>query len=873
MRLEQPKEPADIAARVRELRRGMGLSQERLAVLLGVSFASVNRWERGAVQPSRATLDRIGRIEAAVSVGTPVGAALRATRTTMTSATRTRRRPSPMSPPQLVPVPPARLPRPMTSFVGRQQELLHLMPLVGEERLVTLTGLGGSGKTRLAIQIALAGEERFGSRRWWVGLATLSDPRLVAETVAAALDVRELAGEDIAVTLSRFIGTGPALLVLDNAEHLVEAVAVHVAVLQEHCPNLHVLVTSQVLLDLPGERRYPVPALDDQAIHLFAARAAANDPSFELTSANREQVAKLCDRLDGLPLAIELAAAWIPTLGLEEILERLDDRFRLLVGGSAHDLPRHRTMRATVEWSRARLVAEDAHRLDRLGVFVGSFDLAAAEAVVTDGGRSMLATVRDLVSASLLLAESIGDRTRYRLLESVRQFALEKLEEDGELAEAAERHALYYARVAEAAAPNLIGGDQAAAMRRLAFDEGDLRAALAWAGDTTGGFIIDTSARKRVGLRIVASLGRYWYVTGRLTEALDAICRFAAEATADGDVDGDVLRATALYHGAMVAAEAGRYNTARSWGADAERLFDRSGDELGAARAITVQGSAAKYIGDVIRAEERYAAALKIRRRLDDQAGVAVSLNNLGVLSTERGAYVQARERLTESLAIKRELADERGIAVTLMNLGDVAVLDGDLETAERLSNDSFARFEGLGDRRGMGFSTNNLGEVARARGRHQAAAEAFGRSLELFSGVGDQRDVALALLNLGRVRIASGDVAEGLPLVLQSLDIARRLGDGRRTDEALAALALVAGPPRRQGQNPAALRPLTAREREVLRALATGLSNKEAAASLGIGLSTIERHIGHIYRKLGVGGRVEAAAWAIQHGEGPNSY
>jgi predicted ATPase/DNA-binding CsgD family transcriptional regulator/transcriptional regulator with XRE-family HTH domain len=902
-----------IPERLRGLRERLGLSQERLAALLGVSFASVNRWERAATKPAPAMIARLDELEGRLA-GPPLGASAaprrRAAGSRSASAASTSavdERPVTGASPaatarlrRLDGVPAAvRIPRPATSLIGRGQEVEALGALVRQHRLVTLTGPGGSGKTRVAIEVAEQAAERFGVRRWWVALGALTDPQRVPQTVARALEGRERADEAIPVTLGRAIAGEPALLVLDNAEHLAGAVAELVVALLAAAPALHVLVTSQVPLGVPGERRVPLGPLREDAVDLFVDRARANAPAFDATDADRVRIAELCRRLDGLPLAIELAAAWIPTLRVEELLARLGERFELLVGGTSLDLARHRTLRATVEWSRDRLLPADAVRLDRFGVFPGTFDLAAAEAVAgpatdpadgtLDGAtdRPVVATVRELVSASLLQVETLETGTRYRLLETVRHFALEQLALRGELAAIGGLHARHQLVVVEAVSPRLQGPTLAAAMRELAAIEDDVRVALRWAWQPEAGVHPDPTG---IGLRLVAVLGRFWYIAGRLREGLDWIERFAGpEPGASRDPELGRLRASALYDGAMLAAEAGRYALSETWGADSERSFVEIGDQRGAARAMNVQGSAAKYQGDLARAEERYTAALDVARGLGDPAGIAVALNNLGVLATESGAYGIAYERLSESLALKRAIGDERGIAVGLMNLGDVAVLRGDVEDADRLAAESLERFRSLGDKRGMGFSTNNLGEVARARGQHDRAAAHFAAALDLFREVGDQRDIALALLNLGRERIALGEMGLGRGLLVESLELARAIGDRTRVEEAQGALALAGGPPAIRARPRASQRerpgsagavagggsvvagpPLTGRERDVLAELAAGRSNKEIGVALGIGTSTVERHVGNAYRKLGLASRVDAAAWAIRHGLGP---
>ena len=517
--------PHTFGALLRRHRLAAGLSQAALAERAGLSLRGVSDLERGARRvPQRATVrllagalglrpEATAALEAAVARrrGPPGRAGARAARTV-----------------------PHNLPLPLTSFVGRERELAAVHEALAAHRLVTLTGPGGVGKTRLALQAAAAGLEAFPDGAWLVDLAPLADAALVPLTVLAALGVRERPGRPHLATLTEHLRARRLLLVLDNCEHLLDACARLADALLRACLGPRVLATSRELLGVPGEaaRRVPSLATPDprhpppparlgryEAVRLFVDRARLGRPGFVLTDQNAGPVAQVCARLDGLPLAIELAAARLRALPVEQLAGRLDDRFRLLTGGGRTAVPRQQTLQAAIDWSHALLAAPERAVLRRLAVFAGGWPLAAAEAVCAGAGvepGGVLDLLAGLVDKSLVVFEEAalepgaGGAGRYRLLETIRQYAEARLVGAGEAARVRRRHRDWYLALAERAALELVGRDQVAWLDRLGAEHDNLRGALAWSQADPDGAAAE--------LRLAAALGRFWNLRGHISE-------------------------------------------------------------------------------------------------------------------------------------------------------------------------------------------------------------------------------------------------------------------------------------------------------------------------------------------------------------------
>ena len=635
------------------------------------------------------------------------------------------------------------LPYQLTSFVGREQEVAQLQELVTANRLVTLTGAGGAGKTRLAIEVASRMVDAFPDGVWLVELAALSDPRLVPQTVAQALGVKEKAGTSVSEAVSGWLASKHVLLVLDNAEHVIEECVRLLDEILRRGPDVAILVTSRERLGMTGELTYRVPsltvpppdsnlALDAllgyEGVRLFVDRARLLRPDFSVTAEDAAPLASICHRLDGIPLAIELAAPRIRSMSVEELSHRLDQRFALLTDGSRTALPRHRTLRSTIDWSYDLLHEPEKLFLQRLSVFAGGWTLAAAEEVCAGEGiekRDVLDLLTSLADKSMVVPEQEDARTRYRLLETVRQYARDRLEESGGSAAAQERHRDYYLALAEEADPKLRTAEQAEWLARLEEEHDNLRAGLAWS-------LVD--AGSTAGLRLCGALQRFWWTRGHLTEGRQWCMCVLGKAEA---VDRTGERAYALNAAGTLALYQGDYSAAKALHEEGLAIRRELGDRSGIAGALGNLGNVAVNQGDYPTAKALHEESLAIRRELGDRFGIAVRLNNLGNVALAQCDYTAAKALHEEGLAIRRELGDRSGIATSLSNLGIVVLNQGDYPAARALLEESLAIRRELGDRSGIPYSLEGLAAVVASLRGSLRAAHIWGATEQLRTEIG----------------------------------------------------------------------------------------------------------------------------------------
>ncbi len=615
---------------------------------------------------------------------------------------------------------PNNLPLQQTRFFGRRRELDDLAGALSIQKVVTLTGPGGCGKTRTALEVAARAMDHYPDGVWFVPLGPLTDPALVPTAVASALGVSEARQSAppveaiIDVTADKSI-----LIVLDNCEHLVDACARLAAHIVARCSELALLSTSREALGIPGEWVYPLTPLDtstppgsaespSEAYQLFVDRVRLLRREYHPDGEESSAIGEICRRLDGLPLAIELAAARCGAYTARQVAQRLGDRFGLLSRGARTADPRHRTLRATIDWSYD-LLSETCRRvLDAASVFAGSFTAEAVECVVKpclpprcDVGDSLA----DLVAASMVVAEDAQGEMRYRLLETIREYAAERAEGAGSLPELLRRHSQYYAhRVSDLSVPHgaILPKSTAAA---LAADHDNLRAALSWATANEQG---------TVAAEMAAGLWPYWHMKGHLTEGrttLQAVLDRMDEAWAP-QLRGELLR--------------------------------------GAAALAFDQGSRGE-------AERLWQASLDASEEAHDLRGIASSLGNLGNLAAVEGRRGAARQAYARVLEIMRSLGNDIGVARALANLGSVLRAEGDLETATRLMGEALSVMRAIGDLHGVCHLSRSLGRVAIDRGDHASAASCFEESLSIARDLGDRRSAAMALNNLGVLDLREG--------------------------------------------------------------------------------------------------------------------
>jgi predicted ATPase/DNA-binding SARP family transcriptional activator len=616
-------------------------------------------------------------------------------------------------------LPAGNLPAPASSLIGRDQEVALLVDVLRreEERLVTATGPGGAGKTRLAVEVATVLADELPDGAIFVALETIRDPGLVLPTIAQALDVRESGDQPLLAAIEERLTGKRLLLVLDNLEQ-VTAAAPQLAKLLAAVRGLKLLVTSRAALNLSGEREFPVPPLaGGEAVDLFVARAQAADPAFALTDANREVVAEICSRLDGLPLALELAAARSRVLTPEAMLERLDRRLELLTSGPG-DLPeRQRALRATIDWSYQLLEREERRLFVRLAVFAGGCSLDAAETVC----RAELDTLSSLVAKSLVYREAApGGDVRFGMLETLREYALERLGTSREAEAVRRRHAEHLLLLSEAEAIP----DQAAWLRRLEVELDNVRAALRWALD---------SARADLALRLAASLWEFWWIRGRLTEGRSWLDQALAEAGAEPKP----LRAKALHAAASLATRQGDFERAAELSESSLRLWEELGDEGGKARALLSLGTVAAEQGDRDRARALSEQAATIYGEAGDRRGRALAVSNLGAIALEEADFSRAKSLSEEAYALFEELSDGEGKAFALVNQGYAELAEGSYERALEHLRESVRGLAELGFQDVIGYCFEGLAAVYAFQERAKAAARLLGAAEALRERLG----------------------------------------------------------------------------------------------------------------------------------------
>jgi predicted ATPase/DNA-binding CsgD family transcriptional regulator len=744
-----------------------------------------------------------------------------------------------------------RLPEDVTSFVGRQRATTQVRHLLSESRLVTLTGVGGVGKSRLAIHVGRQLRRAFPDSVWLVELAKLEDPALVASAVAAALGVSDSSPREPVDALLDYFADKRLLLILDNCEHLLTACARLVATLLPAAPGLRILATSRTPLGIDGEHIWQVPPLsvpepgaeeeETEALTLFEERAA---PGFTMSSANRRAVARLCRRLDGLPLAIELAAAvWLRTLSVDQILRRLRDRLGM---PEAQDtaLARHRTLRATVEWS-FELCSEPEQRLwARLSVFSGEFDLDAADAVC---GDDVLTGIAGLVDKSILVRGEDGGRARYRMLDTIRSYGAERLATTGEHEPLRRRHRDYYLHLAERADAESCGPSLPEWTARLRAERPNLWAAL--------DYCLTMPGEARTGMRMGAALWPYWVACGFVRD--------------------------------------GRYWLDRALALDTEPGPER-------ARALWVDGWIAYLQADKGACLLLLEESRDLSRRLGDERDETYALQHLGMALLARGA--DGIPMVDEALARHRESAWTTPSLLIFVQRAGAAIVAGDLDLAFALQYEGVAVCDSLGEMHARSWLDWNVGVTWWLAGKLDNARVHLRESMRRMAEVGDQLGFSFCVEVLAWVAVAAGAAQRAAVLfgaadrgwALVSVPLfgfsnllewqeecrlrcRRELGErafglahqkGRRLSrEQVTAVAL--GGPLEPGTTPAAERVLTAREAEIAAMIAQGMSNRDIASALVIGQRTVEGHVEHMLRKLGFVSRAQIAVWIAEHPDG----
>jgi non-specific serine/threonine protein kinase len=823
--------------------------------------------------------------------------------------------------------PPHNLPLALSSFIGREREMAEVQHLLASHRLFTLTGPGGCGKTRLALQVANELAADFADGLWLVELAPLAEADLVPQAVASACSVRELPVLALIDVLVEHFLPRTAVLLLDNCEHLITACAFLAEHLLRTCPQLRILATSREPLNVPGEVCWPVPPLSlpepqpwrspssgqdalpiyqqAEAVRLFAERAAAAYPDFVLTAENGPWVAEICRRLDGMPLAIELAAARVRTLAVSQIAARLDNRFGLLTGGSRTAPPRQQTLLATLDWSYALLADHERQVLQRLSVFAGGCSLEAAEAVCSRNGleqAEVLECLANLVDKSLVSVESLEDQRRFRLLETIRQYAAEKLAASGGVQEAHSRHLDFFVQWAEKAKSQLVT-DQLTWLSRFEVEHDNLRAALEWS--------LGPDEDVGQGLRLAAACGRFWRLRAYLSEGRR---RLAAVLALAEELEPTASHYQALFWEALFAYLQSDYPASRArCQASLERAHALGpAGRYGVAEALALLGEIATEEGDYTTAPQRFTEALVLWRELGDVRGIGDTLMQMGWAMMRLGDYEQAISQLEESLALFREANFTADIALNLAGLGEAAVRQGDYKRASQLLQESLTLRRKIGDKWGIGTALGSLGWLALQQGNFRQMRQLLGESIAIRQAIRDRSGIAWCLEKLAQALIvqlesatergrvvgyqraawllgAAASLRAPFGSVIDPADQPQHERDRAQLQTALGAESFAAAwasganlplaqivaealvEPAVQVAAKPEVRGLTPREWETAVLIAQGKSNREIAEIMTVREKTIETYVTRILNKMSFESRVQVAVWVVEQNPEPS--
>ncbi|MBB6051618.1 adenylate/guanylate cyclase domain-containing protein [Armatimonas rosea] len=663
---------------------------------------------------------------------------------------------------------PNNLPQEVTSFIGRKREMEEIKSLLATTSLLTLTGSGGCGKTRLSLQVAAEVLEHYPQGVWLVELAPLTNPALVPQMVAEVLGVRESPGETLTKSLQGFLKGKQLLLVLDNCEHVLESVALLGDTLLRSCPSIRMLASSREALGISGESTYRIPSLSlpqpsphhtpeslsqFEAVRLFLERATTAKPDFLVTNENAPALASVCYRLDGIPLAIELAAARLRAMPIEQLEDRLDNRFRLLTGGSRTALPRQQTLRALIDWSFDLLTPEEKTLLLRLSVFAGGWVLESAESVGSGAGideLDVLDLLTSLVDKSLVTYEEHGNRARYRLLETVRQYARERLAESGESETVRGRHLDHTVTQVEAIFAITSFEGFPLWMQHMDEEYENIRAALAWCSANASS---ETFIRR--GLRIGEALWPFWHVCGYLSDGREHLEELARLGHAwQGTRPRTVVKSLAeVLHGTSL-------------------LAMEQGDDVAAGAALD--------------------EALQLAHELEDQHSIAVFGMAQGWLANHRGDYNTARQLIEKNLSFFREINDPIYLGLSLVTLGGTAIIQNDFLTAEPLIEESMALFRSTGNTRALATGLEGLGNIAAARGDYVSAQSLLREGVAMLRAQGNRHTLKTLLRNLSEVECVLGNLDTAQVLIQECLTLCQQQGNKQGTATALEGLGAV---------------------------------------------------------------------------------
>ena len=771
---------------IRRQRKALDLTQQVLAERVGCSLAAIKKIEGDERRPSRQIAERLADVLGVPSsqreIFLEVARGIRPVDQLLLAH-------EPVSPTlaETSKVFPHNLPMQLTNFIGRERELDEAKHLLSNTRLLALTGPGGTGKTRLAIQLGaeMLALKQFANGIWLVELAPLADPTLVTQTIAATLGVRELPGRSLLDALTDYVRAKNMLLILDNCEHLIQTCAQLADTLLRAAPRLKILATSREALGITGEAAYRVPSLplpnprqlhdldaleQNDCVHLFIDRAIAAQPRFRLKEKNASAVADICIRLDGIPLAIELAAARTKVFPPEEIAARLDDRFRLLTGGSRTALERHQTLFALIEWSYNLLSEPERVLLRRLSVFAGGWSFEAEQAVGGDGlGDEILDLLTHLVDKSLVAVEEEAEEARYRLPETIRQYARDKLYESSEAEQIRDRHLEYFLHFAETAEPKLRSGEQLEWLERVEAEHDNLRTALGWSLE---------SGKSDRSLQLAGALAYFWELRGAregirwLDEALTLSAR-----EQKGTIEEKRQRAKALYGSGRIRAMTGLdMQTSRTLVEESLRLSRELGDKWWMAVALENLGFISNILGDVPAARAQLEQGVSLAREVGDPWLLALCLERLAGVVERTDAVAGCRIR-EEGVALARTVGDRSVLSEGVGDLAPFYLLEGNFTKAAALAEEALAAAREIGDFIHIMLSLLMLTSVTCLQGDTEKAKGYCFQGLDLARDSGFMEWLTLVVLGFGVVAIFSGQSGRGVRLFAVANVVIRQRG------------------------------------------------------------------------------------------------
>lgn len=688
---------------------------------------------------------------------------------------------------------PNNLPLQLTSFIGRKKEAEQIKKLMERNRLITLTGSGGIGKTRLAIQLASELLDDYPDGVWLVELASVTDPALVHQTLCTVLRIIPDGSIPALDALRNYLSTRNVLLVMDNCEHLIDACAQLSEVILRACPLVRILASSREALGIEGEYAYRLPSLSlpasdtglqaidaSEAVKLFLERAGAIVVDFKLTESNAPVIAQICRRLDGIALAIELAASRLRLLNVEQIAARLDDAFRFLTGGSRTALPRQQTLRALIDWSYNLLPEGEREVFREFSVFLGGWTVEAAEALCDR--TDTLDRLAHLVDKSLVAVDlEHSDGPRYYYLETIRQYARERLAGTENPARLRDRHLDYFLKFAEQAETKLKGREQKKWLSRLEAEHDNLRASLEWS----------LQSRPALGLRMAAALSEFWDTHGHLAEARKWLDRLL---NATQSLPSDSTRVRALI---ASMAFASRQTDLQGWMSPLDQtlmLSQELNDTWGIAQCLILKGFYKEYFeGKIEDAEPLYAEALNLARNLGDKLFLGHALGPMASYALKHYEHEHAAEIYNESLMLFREVENEREIAGALENLAEVELFHRDYQAAYGFAQESLTLYRDLEDKHGMATALRTLCHVMNNLGQVENAREAGEQSVNLFRDLTDRGCLGLALVTLARTVQAGGELQRASVLAREATAVLHEAGDQITEVIALEAMGRIA--------------------------------------------------------------------------------